>query len=210
MDAEPPNVLFILADDLGYADLGCYGSRHIETPALDALAASGVRLTQAYANSPVCSATRTALITGRYPHRLAVGLAEPLRSDGRDAGLDPTTTPTLPAMLRARGYRTTLIGKWHLGTPPASGPLQCGYDRFFGFHHGAADYFTHSHRAPGKAVADWDGLFDGETAAARDGYLTTILADAAIADLSRGDGRPFFLSLHFNAPHWPWQGQADR
>jgi arylsulfatase A-like enzyme len=212
MVAVPPNILFILADDLGHADLGCYGSRHIATPALDALAAGGVRLTQAYANSPVCSATRTALMTGRYPHRLAVGLAEPIRSDGRDLGFDPAT-PSLPARLRATGYRTSLIGKWHLGTPPESGPLRCGYDRFFGFHYGAADYFTHSHRAPGRTAAAWDGLYEGEAPVTRDGYLTDVLADAAIADIADiadGDGRPFFLSLHFNAPHWPWLGPDDR
>ncbi len=208
MVADPPNILFILADDLGYADLGCYGSRHIATPALDALAAAGVRLTQAYASSPVCSATRTALMTGCYPHRLAVGLAEPIRSNGRDPGFDPQT-PSLPAVLRAAGYRTSLIGKWHLGTPPGSGPLQCGYDRFFGFHYGAADYFTHSHRAPGRTTAAWDGLFEGETPVTREGYLTDVLADEAVADIAREDGRPFFLSLHFNAPHWPWLGPGD-
>jgi arylsulfatase A-like enzyme len=208
MDARSPNVIFILADDLGYADLGCYGSRHIATPALDGLAAEGVRLTQAYASSPVCSASRTALITGRYPGRFPVGLAEPVRSDGRDPGLDPAT-PTLPAVFGALGYRTALVGKWHLGAPPESGPLRCGYDHFFGFHYGGADYFTHSHRPPGRATAAWDGLHAGEARVAREGYLTDLLADEAVAWLEAG-GTPFFLSLHFNAPHWPWEGPDDR
>ena len=148
-----PEHPFILADDLGYADLGCYGSRHIETPALDALAAAGIRLTQAYANSPVCSATRTALITGRYPQRFAVGLAEPIRSDGRDPGMEATTS-TLPAMLRARGYRTSLIGsgtgfaaRLHLALRLTAQRLLLRGGR----------RFAPTAIAPGKAAA-WDGL----------------------------------------------------
>jgi arylsulfatase A-like enzyme len=205
-----PNILFILADDLGYADLSCYGSRHTQTPCLDELASAGVRLTQAYANSPVCSATRVALITGRYQYRLPVGLAEPVRSTDIDLGLLPGT-PTLPARLQAAGYRTALIGKWHLGAPPHFGPQQSGYDRFFGFHFGGVDYFTHSHRAPGRPTSDFDGLYEGAEPVTREGYLTDILADEAIAELQRSVGsRPFFLSLHFNAPHWPWEGPGDR
>jgi arylsulfatase A-like enzyme len=205
-----PNILFILADDLGYADLGCYGSRHTRTPCLDELAAAGVRLTQAYANSPVCSATRTALITGRYQYRFRVGLAEPVRSTDAGLGL-PTGTPTLPARLHAAGYQTALIGKWHIGAPPTHGPLQSGYDRFFGFHFGGVDYFTHSHRAPGKTAEAFDGLYDGEAPIVREGYLTELLADEAIAELRRTDlTRPFLMSLHFNAPHWPWEGPTDR
>lgn len=207
---QPPNILFILADDLGYADLGCYGARHTETPFLDGLAAEGVRLSQAYANSPVCSATRTALITGRYQYRFPVGLAEPVRSTDIDLGLPPAT-PTLPARLRAAGYRTALIGKWHLGAPPTHGPLLSGYDRFFGFHFGGVDYFTHSHRAPGKTTAAFDGLYEGEEPVTRNGYLTDLLADEAIAELHRtARAQPFFMSLHFNAPHWPWEGPGDR
>lgn len=113
-----PNILFILADDLGYADLSCYGRREYKTPAADQLAAEGVRFTQAYANSAVCSATRTALITGRYQDRLPVGLEEPLTD--RDVGLPPSH-PTLPSLLRSAGYSTSLLGKWHLGALPKFG-----------------------------------------------------------------------------------------
>ena len=100
-----------------------------------------MRFLQAYANSAVCSATRTALITGRYQDRLDVGLDEPLV--GRDTGLPPSH-PTLPSLLRKAGYGTTLVGKWHLGMLPKYGPLKSGYDHFYGFHGGAVDYFTHS------------------------------------------------------------------
>jgi arylsulfatase A-like enzyme len=128
--SEPPNIVFIMADDLGYADVSCYGRPDISTPNIDSLAAKGVRFLQAYANSAVCSATRTALITGRYQYRLPLGLEEPLA--GRDVGLPPDH-PTLPSLLKKAGYNTTLVGKWHLGVLPKFGPLQSGYDHFYGF-----------------------------------------------------------------------------
>jgi len=196
-----PNILFILVDDMGYADLSCYGRPDYETPAIDGLARQGMRFTQAYANSAVCSATRTALITGRYQYRLPVGLEEPLGD--RDVGLPPEH-PTLPSLLRKQGYDTMLIGKWHLGRLPKYGPQQSGYDHFWGFRGGGVDYFTHKY----KGVHDlWD---DGREIDDK-GYLTDLLADRAIhvlEDQARKD-RPFLLSLHFNAPHWPWEGPGD-
>lgn len=207
--AERPNILFIMADDLGYADLSCYGRRDYRTPRIDRLAAEGLLLTQAYANSPVCSATRAALITGRYQYRLPVGLYEPIRSPRQDAGL-PARLPTLPEQLRRAGYRTSLIGKWHLGELPAHGPLRAGYQRFFGVPGGSSDYFTHLAEPKGPA-STFDGLWEGELRAERPGYLTDLLGDRAVAEIgeyARG-GPPFFISLHFTAPHWPWEGPAD-
>src|SRR5580698_8660351 len=138
--AERPNIVFIMADDLGYADVSCYGRPDISTPNIDGLAARGVRLLQSYANSAVCSATRTALITGRSQYRLPIGLEEPLA--GRDVGL-PADHPTLPSLLKRAGYGTTLVGKWHLGLLPKFGPLQSGYDHFYGFREGGSDYYAH-------------------------------------------------------------------
>ena len=133
-----PNIIFIVADDLGFADLGCYGGRDARfgpvSPVLDQLAAGGLKFTQGYANSPVCSPTRFALMTARYQYRLRGAAEEPINSRSRGSttlGL-PTDIPTLPSLLRADGYHTALAGKWHLGYPPAFGPLRSGYQEFFG------------------------------------------------------------------------------
>lgn len=201
-----PNILFILADDLGWADLGVYGQTAFQTPHLDTLAAQGVRFTQAYANSAVCSATRFALMTGRYQYRLRGGLEEPLVRAAHLHGLPPDH-PTLPSLLRDAGYETALIGKWHLGSPPTFGPLRSGYNHFFGNHGGAIDYFTHK---PGVGETVPRDLFEGDTPVERVGYYTQILADEASAWIERqSEERPFFLSLHFTAPHWPWVGPED-
>jgi len=192
-----PNIVYIMADDMGYADVSCYGRREYTTANIDRIAREGMRFLQGYANSAVCSATRTALITGRYQYRLPIGLEEPLNS--RDVGLPPGI-PTLPSLLKKAGYRTALVGKWHLGSAPKYGPLKSGYDRFYGFFPGASDYFNHD-----------ASLIDGEERAHDAGYLTTLLGNRAVAliDEFAGARQPFFLSLHFNAPHWPWEGPAD-
>src|SRR5207247_9976150 len=130
--ASRPNIVFIMADDLGYADVACYGRPDLNTPNIDRIAANGVRFLQAYANSAVCSATRLALITGRYQYRLPLGLEEPLATPNTTVGLPPEH-PTLPSLLKRIGYGTTLVGKWHLGALQKFGPLQRGYDHFLGF-----------------------------------------------------------------------------
>src|SRR5882672_8512810 len=147
-----PNVLFILADDLGYGDLSCYGRPDYRTPVLDAFARQGIKFMSAYAAAPVCTPTRCAYITGRYPQRLAVGLEEPLRaSSPADAGLPPNH-PTIASLLKANGYDTSLVGKWHLGWKPQFGPNEHGFDEFFGILSGAADYFTHKAADAGGAA----------------------------------------------------------
>jgi arylsulfatase A-like enzyme len=130
--AQPPNILFILADDLGYADLSCYGRRDYVTPHLDTLAAGGVRLTQGYANSCVCSATRIGLATGRYQQRLVVGLEEPITAP-KPTDMLPAGHPTIASLLKGRGYRTALIGKWHIGGAPAAAPTNKGDDHGYGY-----------------------------------------------------------------------------
>jgi arylsulfatase A-like enzyme len=205
--ASPPNILFIMADDLGYADVSCYGRRDYTTPNIDRIAAEGMRFTQAYANSPVCTASRTALITGRYQYRLPVGLEEPLSNPARNVGLPPEH-PTVPSLLRKAGYGTTLIGKWHLGWLPAFSPLKSGYDQFWGFRGGALDYFTHK---SGPVNTDTDDLWDADVKIHQAGYLTDLIGDRAVSAVNdyAKTRKPFFISLHFNAPHWPWEGPGD-
>ena len=195
--STPPNIIFILADDLGFADVSCYGRPDLRTPNIDGLATKGVRFLQAYANSAVCSATRTALITGRYQDRLSIGLDEPLVS--RDAGLPPDV-PTLPSLLKKAGYNTTLIGKWHLGVLPKYGPLKSGYDHFYGIRKGAADYYTHS-----------NDLWDDDVRVDQVGYLTDLLGTHAVNVVNSyaRSAHPFLVSLHFTAPHWPWEAPND-
>jgi len=210
-----PNIVFIVADDLGHADLGCYGGRDAVfgpvSPVLDGMAANGLKLTQGYANSPVCSPTRFAMITGRYQYRLRGAAEEPIRSDSRGStalGLPPAH-PTLPSLLRDSGYRTALIGKWHLGYPPHFGPLRSGYDEFFGPLSGGVDYFTH---CDSRGTHD---LWLGDEEAQAEGYLTDLLSQRAVDYVDRmaqqppDDARPFFLSLHYTAPHWPWETRDD-
>jgi arylsulfatase A-like enzyme len=204
--AAKPNIVFILADDLGYADLSVYGRREYRTPNIDSLAAGGLRFTQAYSNSAVCSATRFALITGRYQYRLRGGLEEPIHRPNPAIGLPPSV-PTLPSLLKRVGYDTALIGKWHLGFLPHYGPLKSGYDEFFGNYGGALDYF--SHRGTGDAQTAPKDLYEGEVPVERAGYYTNLLADRAVEYVRRKHSQPFFLSLHFTAPHWPWEGPTD-
>ena len=212
--SQRPNIIFIVADDLGYADLGCYGGRDADfgavSPVLDGLAAQGLKLTQGYSNSPVCSPTRFALMTARYQYRLRGAAEEPINSKSRGSttlGLPPEH-PTLPSLLQGAGYRTALMGKWHLGYPPAFGPLRSGYDEFFGPMSGGVDYFTHC-----SSNGQHD-LYMGESEQHTEGYLTDLITDHALDYVERmapgaQGGMPFFLSLHYTAPHWPWETRDD-
>jgi arylsulfatase A-like enzyme len=184
------------------------GRRDYTTPNIDRLAAQGMKFMQAYSNSAVCSATRTALITGRYQYRLPVGLEEPIATNATRAPGLPPAHPTLPSLLKKVGYATTLIGKWHLGYLPNFGPLKSGYDRFWGFRSGGVDYFTHKSGVGANAA---DDLWDGDMPIQQSGYLTNLLGDRAVAAITEhaASRRPFLLSLHFNAPHWPWEGPED-
>lgn len=193
-----PNVVFILADDLGWGDLSCYGRPDYRTPNLELLASRGVRFTDAYAASAVCTPTRCAFITGRYPARLKIGLIEPLPASNHDVGLDPQH-PTIASLLKGNGYETALIGKWHLGFRPEWGPNAHGFDEFFGVLSGAADYHLHKN---GLGEPD---LYENLTPIERNGYLTDLLTQRAVEFIKRRRNGPFYLSLHYTAPHWPWQ-----
>lgn len=194
-EARPPNIVVIIADDLGWGDLERHGGP-ARTPALDRLAAEGVELLRCYAH-PVCSPTRAALLTGRLPRRF--GIDRPLQR--RDPGL-PAGLPTLPRTLAAAGYETFLVGKWHLGH--ASPPRASGFDHFYGFLGPEIDSFTHLDRRGGL---DWQR--DGEPLE-EEGYAAILMADEAVRIVERsGSDRPFYLQLAFNVPHFPILAPAE-
>jgi len=215
MMQKKPNIIFIVADDLGFADLGCYGGRPAlfgeVSPVLDGLAAKGLKFTEGYSNSPVCSPTRFALMTGRYQYRMRGAAEEPINVKSRGSttlGMPPEH-PTLPSLLLKNGYHTALIGKWHLGYPPAFGPLKSGYEEFFGPMAGGVDYFTHC------ASNGTHDLWFGEAERAEEGYLTDLISDHSVDYIERmaqdaHAGKPFFLSVHYTAPHWPWETRDDQ
>ncbi len=197
----PPNIVFIMADDLGYADVSCYGRPDISTPNIDGLAAKGMRFLQAYANSAVCSATRTALITGRYQYRLPIGLEEPLA--GRDVGLPPDH-PTLPSSVEEGRLRNHASRKVASGIAPE---IRASAKR-------VRSFLRIPRRRCRLLYARYnqkDDLWDDDVQVHQMGYLTDLLGSRAV-DVVNGyakAGRPFLMSLHFNAPHWPWEAPGD-
>lgn len=200
-----PNILFILGDDLGWADLSSYGSTHIRTPHLDRLARQGVRFTDAYSGSATCSPTRFSLYTGRFPGRTEGGLAEPIAD--RSVGLDPNH-PTLGSLLRDAGYATALIGKWHCGFLPDYSPTRSGWDEFFGNYGGALEYY--SKLGSGGEYDLYEGAAGEGDAAYKDlRYYTRILTERASEYVSRDHDRPWLLNLNFTTPHWPWIADGD-
>jgi arylsulfatase A-like enzyme len=188
-----PNVLFIVGDDMGYADVGFHGSKDIPTPNLDALAASGVRFTNGYVSGPYCSPTRAGLLTGRYQTRFG----HEFNAGAGDSGL-PLTERTIADRLKAAGYVTGAVGKWHLGAQPQFHPQQRGFDEFYGFLAGAHDYFKPA------------GILRGTEPVAELDYTTDAFGREAAAFIQRHKSRPWFLYLAFNAVHTPMQATDDR
>jgi arylsulfatase A-like enzyme len=192
-----PNVVLIVTDDVGYGDIGSYGAPDLKTPNLDRLAREGVRFTDFYA-APTCSPTRAALLSGRYYQRVRIDRPLPSAGQAVGRGLRPTGR-TLPALLKAGGYATGLIGKWHLGYEPEFSPRAHGFDSFFGFKSGLIDYYQHT---------DTEGqhdLFDGDTPVHPAGYSTDLFTDRAVKFIDEHASRPFFLEVAYNAAHWPFQ-----
>jgi arylsulfatase A-like enzyme len=192
-----------MVDNIGYADLSSYGRTDYQTPAIDGLIAQGMRFNQAYAASPVCTPTRVGLMTGQYPARNKIGLREPLtyRSDSL-LGLSPTKS-MLSSLLKKSGYETALFGKWHLGAVPDFSPNKHDFNHFWGITAGHADYIDH------KYYDDRHLLFDNEKPIDKEGYLTDLITEKTVEFISQEHSRPFFVSLQYSAPHWPWQVPGD-
>jgi arylsulfatase A-like enzyme len=199
----PPNIVVIIMDDLGYGDVGSYGVPDAKTPNIDRLAREGVKLTDFYANHANCSPTRTGFITGRYQQRY--GIESPLRVD--DSRQLPPSDTSLPRLLKSAGYRTGLIGKWHLANNVESGPNRHGFDEFWGFLRGAVDYYTHEVATTDavKLAAPIHDLYHNETPARATGYLTDEITNRAEAFIKQRASGPFFLEVAYNATHWPFQ-----
>ena len=196
-----PNMLFILADDLGYGDLACYGAPDIKTPNLDRLAKEGVRFTDFYANGPLCTPTRCAFMTARYPQRIG-SLETAIPPGDKSIGL-PKAEPTIANILLGKGYFTAMTGKWHLGYAEDCRPNIHGFVRFFGLLSGNHDHFTHRENN-GQA----DLWFDHQPVAV-EGYSPLLVTQRSIEFLDEAKGKPFFLYVAFNSPHFPLQGPED-
>lgn len=195
VEAAKPNILIIVGDDMGYADVGFHGCKDIPTPNLDLLAQSGMRFTNGYVSGPYCSPTRAGLLTGRYQVRFGHEF-----NPGGGAGSQglPVSETTLADRLRANGYKTSLVGKWHLGNTPEKQPLKRGFDEFFGFLGGAHSYF------------ESNGILRGEAPIKELDYTTDAFGREACSFIEKNKGQPWFLYLAFNAVHTPMHATEDR
>jgi len=194
--ARPPNILLILSDDQGYADLGCQGSKDILTPHIDSLAKHGVRFTNGYISSPVCSPSRAGLLAGRGGTRFGIELNPGF---SHTVGLPPSER-TMAEYLQAAGYKTGIFGKWHLGFPAKMRPTARGFDEFFGFLAGAHSYT--------QAAGDHDPanvILRGTEKVRSITYLTDDLGREAVAFIDKNRDEPWFVYLAFNAPHGPFE-----
>src|SRR5688500_1184847 len=201
----PPNIIIIMADDMGYTDLSCYGNDRFQTPHLDALAREGLRFTDYHSNGAVCSPTRAALLTGRYQQRSGVDevvFADPARGKRDDHGLKPTEN-TFAKLLQAAGHRTALMGKWHLGYDRKFNPRRHGFDEFRGYVSGNVDFQSHIDQA---GFPDW---WRDLELADESGYTTHLITRHALRFSEENRARPFFPYVAHEAPHSPYQGPGD-
>ncbi len=199
---RPPNFVLIMADDLGYAGIGCYGNEVIHTAHLDRMATEGLRFTDYHSNGSVCSPTRAAMLTGRYQQRSGLEGVIYARGPTRATGLD-TNEHTVASLLKAEGYATAIIGKWHLGYQKRFNPTHCGFDEFRGYVSGNVDFHTHYDNA---GVYDW--WHDTDTVI-EEGYVTDLITQHSVEFIQRHKNQPFFLYVPHEAPHVPFQGRND-
>jgi len=203
--ARPPNVVIFYADDMGIGDIGCYGCTDIRTPSLDALAASGVRLTNYYSAAPICSPSRAALLTGRTPARAGLSLAKNISSKPGEPGMSAEEI-TIAELARTRGYATAAIGKWHLGYSRDTQPNGQGFDLFFGFHSSLTEYFSHMNYWEEPYHHD---LFRNREEVFENGvHMTDLITRETVEFIEQNRGKPFLVYVAYNAPHYPMVAQT--
>ena len=199
--ARKPNIILILADDMGYGDAGCYGGKHLQTPAIDTLADRGLRFTDFHSNAPVCSPTRAALLTGCYQQRCGIeGVISAKNHRKKGLSLENVTFADL---LKTADYRTAVFGKWHLGYEPRFNPRYQGFDEFVGFVSGNIDYHSHIDQA---GVEDW---WQDVELIPEEGYSTDLVTSHGLSFIQRHKDKPFCLYLAHECPHYPYQGPND-
>ena len=200
---SPPNIIYIMIDDLGYGDLGCYGSTINGTPHIDRLAAEGMRFTDFHSNGPMCTPTRAAFMTGLYQHRFGAKFEGAISAKrDSDDGL-PLEAMTIAEVLNDAGYATGMWGKWHLGFFPPLLPADQGFDDFIGLGSGDGDHHTHINR---WGREDW---WHNNELAMEEGYTTDLITDHSVEFIREHKNEPFFLFVSHLAIHFPWQGPQD-
>lgn len=197
------NIILIMADDLGYGDISCYGSDFIHTPVLDKLAEEGMRFTDFHSNGSVCSPTRAALLTGNYQQRAGLEGVIYAALDKRIYGIEDRQV-TVAEAFQNGGYATGIFGKWHLGYKPEFNPTLHGFDEFYGYVSGNVDYISHR---DGVGLYDW---WHNADTAHEEGYVTDLITDFALKFIDRNKEKPFFLYIPHEAPHYPYQGRNDK
>ncbi len=201
--AEKPNIILIMADDMGYGDIGCYGSKSIKTPVLDKMAADGIKFTDYHSNGAVCTPTRASLLTGNYQQRVGLEGVINAQMDKRIYGIADSEV-TMAEIFQKSGYQTGIFGKWHLGYQPEFNPTHHGFNEFYGYVSGNVDYISHR---DGIGIYDWwhntDTCYD-------EGYVTDLITNQALKFIESNKNKPFLLYLPHEAPHFPYQGRNDK
>ena len=200
---NPPNIILIMADDLGYGDIGCFGSDYINTPVLDKMANEGIKFLDFHSNGAVCTPTRAALMTGNYQQRAGLEGVIYAAKEKRIYGLSQDEK-TIAGYLKEAGYKTGIFGKWHLGYKPEFNPTFYGFDEFYGYVSGNVDYISHR---DGIGLYDW--WLNTDTAY-EDGYVTDLITNRALDFIRQNKDQSFFVYLPHEAPHYPYQGRNDK
>jgi len=201
--AKSPNIILIMADDLGYGDISCYGSEFINTPVLDKMASEGIKFTDYHSNGAVCTPTRAALMTGNYQQRAGLEGVIYAQIGKRMYGIS-SSEKTIAEYFKEAGYITGAFGKWHLGYKPEFNPIKHGFDEFYGYVSGNVDYISHR---DGIGLYDW--WLNADTSY-EEGYVTDLITNHALGFMENNKDKPFFLYMPHEAPHYPYQGRNDK